>query len=76
MIHHIQMKVSTVLEMLGTKPETKRLVGMFEMSPENIRQDCEDLIREGKLYIPTAGCETTDPAGECLGHPSPGEATA
>lgn len=68
--HHIQMKTSTVLEMLGTKAETKQLELMFGLSGAEIREQCEELIRRGKVYLPTQGCDTTDPAGECLGHPA------
>lgn len=66
--HHLQMKVSTVLEMLGSKRETKRLVKMFNMSESRIRADCDELLEAGRLYIPTQGCDTDDPTGKCNGH--------
>lgn len=68
MRYHLMMKVSTVLEMLGNKRETKRLLNMFSLDPDEIRQECEKLIEQGKVYLPTDGCDTKDPAGKCLGH--------
>lgn len=66
---HIMMKVSTVFEMLGNAKETKQLVKMFQIQPDQIRSECEELIKQGKLYLPTEGCTTTDPTGKCNGHP-------
>lgn len=34
MRYHLQMKTSTVLEMLGTQRERKQLVKMFELEPD------------------------------------------
>ena len=68
MTHHMQMKVSTVLEMLGSKRDSKQLEKMFDMTPNVIRQECEDLITDGRLFIPTQGCNTEDPTGKCNGH--------
>lgn len=65
---HMQMKVSTVFEMLGNARETKQLVKMFELQPDEIRRQCEELIKQGKLYLPTEGCDTSDPTGKCNGH--------
>lgn len=68
--HHIQMSVGTVLRMLRSKRETRMLERMFEVPAEDIHLECEQLIQDGKLYLPTAGCTTKDPTGKCHGHRS------
>ncbi len=71
MIHHIKMKVSTVLDMLGTKKGVKQLERMFEIPAEDIFLECGRLTAEGKIYLDTAGCDNSGPFGDCPGHDDP-----
>lgn len=71
--HHIMMKVSTVLEMLGNKREANQLTRMFNMDTAEIRKQCEDLIASGRVFIPTEGCDNFDATGKCLGHEEGGK---
>lgn len=64
MKRHIQMKVSTVLDMLGTKSGVKQLEKMFEAPASMAYAECERLTANGKIYLETEGCDTDDPFGK------------
>lgn len=68
MIRHIKMKVSTVLDMLGTKKGVKQLQDMFERPAEDVYLECERLTAEGKIYLDTEGCDNSGVFGDCPGH--------
>lgn len=73
MIRHIKMKVSTVLDMLGTKKGVKQLEQMFETPAEDVFLECERLTAKGKIYLDTEGCDNSGPFGDCPGHEKPSE---